>query len=234
MPVVVGDSDFAGNMYEFRYYPKTATDHNITLTNTGWTGPFTSGSVVYWQSTGLLAGELTMGWDFTGVTKPIAKVELGTRHVLFQFPPWTAHAFEDKIFGDVATPATFGAGPYTNMYTRTGDGVAATVVMAYEEFSEITPFITPGWLNDPGLLELRFAYEQYPIDATHPNIPAVHFQLFRDNTGTGNVDGFSLRVTLAQEPTSVPSLSEWALTMTAVGLFALITLRVAGTRRATR
>ena len=175
-----------------------------------------------------------MGWDFTGVTKLIAKVELGTKHVIFQFAPWTAHAFEDKIFGDVATPASFGAGPYTNMYTYTGDGVGVPTALAYQEFLEITSFITPAWLNEPGLLELRFSYEQYPIDATHPSIPAVHLQVFRDDTGTGNVNGFTLRVTLAQEPASVPSLSEWTLALTAVLLALLLTLRVGGVRAVPR
>ena len=87
MPVVVNDVDFAGDVYEFSYHPKTATDHNVTLTNTGWAGPFSQAGVDYWQSTGLISGELTMGWDFTGLTKPIAKIELGTRNHLFQLRP---------------------------------------------------------------------------------------------------------------------------------------------------
>ncbi len=231
MPVVVNDVDFAADVYEFRYYPKTATDHNVTLTNTGWAGPFAQAGVDYWQSTGLIAGELTMGWDFTGVTKPIAKVELGTRNHLFQFAPWIQHAFEDRIFGDVATPSAFGAGPYTNMYTFTGDGIGAVSALGYGQISEITSFIATGWLNDPGLLELRFSYEQHPIDGTHPDIPVNHFQVFRDNTGTGNVDGFTLRVTLAPEPSSVPSLSGWGLALTGVILVLLLAARAARTRR---
>ena len=227
MPVMVGDGDFSDDVYEFRYYPKTATDHNVTLTNAGWTGPFTSGSTSYWQSMDLpLAGDLTMGWDFTGVTRPIAKVELGTKHAIFQFTPWIAHAFEDKIFGDVSTPASFGAGPYTNIYTHTGDGIGAITALAYQEFSEITSLISPGWLNDPGLLELRFAYEQHPIDGTHPDIPAVHLQVFRDSTGTGNVDGFTFRVTLEQEPASVPGATWWGLIGLALALAGLAYARL--------
>jgi hypothetical protein len=225
---VVDDRDFVDGVYEFHYFAQgdklsvnglEIVNPALTLTNTGWrrdgfdyTRPDQSTRVQYWQANGPSAppsGEMTMGWDFRRVSHPIGKVELVTGNMLFQFDPFALHAFKDRVFGEVSTPAAFGAGPYTNIYTLVGNGDASIGAIgamgqtgsAPGPIFEITSLLSPAWLEDPGLLELRFGYKQHPIDAEHPSVPGRHIQLFRDYTGAGN-EGFLLRVTLASEPSA--------------------------------
>lgn len=63
------------------------------------------------------------------MTGQIAKVEVNPNHYLFQFSPWTAHAVGDTIAGAVATPATFGGGAYTQLYSFTGNNTPATLAL---------------------------------------------------------------------------------------------------------
>jgi hypothetical protein len=217
-PFSVTNANIVGGVYDFHYYSigdkavingVTTPAPALTLTNTGWDKFGSDPGVSYWQASGAfsatqLAGALTMGWDFSAVTSPIAKIELKTRNFLFQFSPFTAHALGDSIFADLATPAAFGAGTYTNLYTFTGDGTTTTIGSG--SVFEITPLLSSGWLANPNLLELKFGYQQHAIDAAHPNIPGKHLQVFRDNTGTGD-DGFVLRATLVPEPHNLSLLA---------------------------
>ncbi len=212
---VVKDKDFVAGVYEFHYYtfPNTAPaaaakrtvingkDQGISdpsLTNSGWEfGDPYSPNIGFWAATGSpggatkTSGTLTMGWDFSALTGRIAKVEVKTRHYLFQFDPWTEHATGDEIAGFVSTPTSFGTGSFSRLYSYVGTGDKAVAVVGTGSIQDITPFLSSSWLRTPRLLELMFTYSQTP----DPTIPARHFNLFRDNAGTGD-DGFLLRVTL--------------------------------------
>ena len=213
----VTDSDFVGGVYEFRFLndPTSRTlvngvnqgVANPTLTNSGWVCCGTNPGVRYWQAvagggglTALTAGALTMGWDFSGVTGQIAKVELNPRHFLFQFNPWNAHAVGDQIAGFLSTPAAFGAGAYTELYRYTGTA-GNQITVGADTLTDYAGTIGTAWLNNPAFLEFMFAYSQTPS----PTIPSAHLQIFRDNAGT---NGFMLRVTLA-ETSEVPLPAAW-------------------------
>ncbi|NQU25853.1 MAG: PEP-CTERM sorting domain-containing protein [Candidatus Nealsonbacteria bacterium] len=219
----VNDADFDANVYDFHYY----NDLNNTLvsatvingvnqgisdptrTNNGWYNGDQdgsgSGAVKYWKSTSSLAGDLTMAWDFSDVTGTIKSIELKTEHLIFQFNPWISHATGDQVYGQIATPSAFGAGVYTDLYRETADNLAG--VTGSNSLFDVTSSVSSGWLNDPGLLELKLGYIKQNLD-----IPTRHIQVFRDNTGIGD-DGFVLRVTLDSNDT-VPEPSAiliWSL-----------------------
>ena len=149
-----------------------------------------------------------MGWDLGTVNEPVAKVEILTNHVMHQFDPFGPHALGDRIFADVATSTAFGTGPYTNLYEKIGgpDSLGMQPPGSEQQLFDITSFLDSDWLSDPGLLELKFGYQQHAVDAEHPDIPPNHIQLFRDETDEA-IDGFRLKVTLASavpEPAIVP------------------------------
>lgn len=203
---VVTDASFNGSgVYEFHFYnePTSRTvingvDQGIadpTLTNTGWVCCRDDGPR-FWHAQGeafgfaeLTAGNLTMGWDFSAVTGKIASVEMKPRHLLFQFDPWNEEAVGDQIAGFVSTPAAFGTGAYTEFYRYTGTAGTLTTI-GPEAVVDYAGVIGGTWLNDPGLLEFKFDYQQTP-GSTGLNfdqgftIPAGHLEIFRDNTGAG-------------------------------------------------
>jgi hypothetical protein len=144
-----------------------------------------------------------MGWILSSVTSPIAKVEIQVDALFSQFDPWTDEAWGDRQYGEIATPdATFGTGSYTSFFEFVGDNNPATRTFGNDgQLIDITDLIPSDWLTDPTLFELKLGYEQHPIDAAHPSIPAHHIQVFRDSTGQGD-DSFLLRITLAEEEDS--------------------------------
>ena len=151
-PFTVTNGDFVGNSYTYSYYTRQNQSFNGTnapvtgdpwLTNSGWVR---SGilSTNYWQLPPAGLGRLyggtgvsgTVGWDFSGVTGTIAKVELHSSNVLFQVPQGPGgigdRAIGDKVTGDVATPTTFGTGSYTNIYTLTETAAYLQAQMSWE------------------------------------------------------------------------------------------------------
>jgi hypothetical protein len=224
----VSDADFVGGVYDFHFYNdlnNTATSatvingvnqsvSNPTLTNSNWTccdqDANSSGVVRYWKSTSALAGALTMGWDLSGVTGVIQSIELKTSHNVGQFGQWIGTADGDTIYGQIATPASYGTGTYTDLYRYTvPSGSGAVTLDSNNLFSpDITSFLAASWLNNPDLLELKLGY-----DKANTDIPTRHIQVFRDNTGSGD-DGFYLRITLAPSEVPVPA----ALPLFASGL----------------
>jgi hypothetical protein len=213
------DSDFVDGIYEFRYYSNgqktlvndvTITPASLFLTNDGWRGPGSLGN--FWYANGgfaaQLAGSLTMGWNLTDVTRPIAKVEIQVDALFSQFDPWTDEAWEDRQYGEIATPdASFGTATYTNFFEFIGDNNPATNTFGNDgQLIDLTDLISSDWLADPTLFELKLGYQQHPIDATHPSIPAHHIQVFRDGTGTGD-DSFLLRITLAGDDSNLVNIS---------------------------
>lgn len=242
---VVGDGDFVGGVYDFHYYNEGGSRTVIngvnqglsdpTLTNAGWVCCRDDGPR-FWHAQGapfgfaaLTSGALTMGWDFSAVTGQIEKVEINPRHFLFQQNPWNEEAVGDRIAGFVSTPAAFGAGTYQQIYNYVGTAGTQAAVGA-GTLTDYASALASSWLADPGLLELRFTYEQTP--GTNPGstvytesnftIPAGHLQLFRDNTGTGD-SGFVFRVTLRQEAAAIPAPA--ALPLFACALAGLAILR---------
>ena len=225
---VVADGDFVGGVYDFHYYNLSGSQTIIngvnqgiadpTLTNSGWICCGADSGVRYWQSNGQNDGALTMGWDFSAVTGNIASVEVLTRHYIFQFAPYGAGAAGDQIYGAVATPASYGASAYTDIYryvsNNPNNDPNAPGAIGSGSLLDITFFIDGGWLLNPALLELQLGYDRTPSSTN----PARHLQVFRDNSGTGD-DGFVLRVTLA--PVPVPA-TVWLL---GSGLLGLIGLR---------
>jgi hypothetical protein len=215
----VTDSQFVGGVYDFHYYTFANTDavtvakrtvingvnqgiSDPTISKHGWElgDPYTP-NIGYWAAIGphtatQTSGTITMGWDFSAVTRPIAKVEIKTRHILFQFGDFITHAIGDRIDGYVATPSIFGTGPYSEIYSMVAPASPTGTAVASQSIIDITSLLPPAWLSNPKLLELKFTYFQTP----DPTIPGRHIQIFRDNTGTGD-DGFLLRVTLAESVT---------------------------------
>ena len=205
---VVTDADFVDGVYEFRYYSKSnqafvngapIAFSSLFLTNDGFTGPIFVPNVWFWQAgsgSAPISGSATLGWDLSAVSMPIDTVEILSDSAIFQFNPWTAHAFEDRIFGDVATPSgSFGSAPYTTFFEFVGDNDSSKGAIGNSgRIIDVTALLAPTWLSNPGLLELRFGYAEHPIDGAHPAIPKSHLQIFRDDSGTGD-ESFLLRIT---------------------------------------
>ena len=221
---VVKDGDFADGVYEFRYYSKSQTTtvngvqnsaYSLFLTNDGWDPP-PSASKSFWHAKGgfydaQVAGSCTMGWDLRGVTRTIARVEMMADAHLAQFDPFRDDAWCDRLYGRIALPdATFGANTYMSVFEFVGDNDPGrnTVENAgfVDDITDVIGRIAPGWMADPTLLELKFGYQQHPIDASHPSIPREHLQIFRDNTGAGD-DSFLLRITLEANPSALVNIS---------------------------
>jgi hypothetical protein len=152
----------------------------------------------------------TMGWDFSGVSGQVQKVELISRNAIFQFAQWIDEAYGDKIYGSVATPTSFGNGAFTEVYSHTGNATNTSFPSALitEGVIDLTPSLSANWLNDPKLLEVKFGY-----DLVDRDIPGRHIQLFRDDTGTyGDPQSFMLRVTLASSTSgTVPEPASMAI-----------------------
>jgi hypothetical protein len=215
----ITDNDFIDGVYEFRYYSNgqktlvngtTITPASLFITNDGWQGPGSLGN--FWYANGgftaQLAGTLTMGWKLSEVTHPIAKVEIQVDALFSQFDPWTDEAWGDRQYGEIATPdAIFGTESYTSFFEFIGDNNSSTNTFGNDgQLIDITDLISSNWLADPTLFELKLGYEQHPIDAAHPSIPAHHIQVFRDGTGTGD-DSFLLRITLAGSDSNLVNIS---------------------------
>ena len=205
----VTDADFVGGVYEFRYYSTSnkvfvngteVSYSSLVMTSDGVTGPVAEGGGKYWEATGhfgalQLAGDLTMGWDFSAVSLNVNQVELLTNAAIFQFNPWAPHAFEDIIFGEIATPGSFGGSAYDRYFEYEGDNNGA--IGAYSNvglIQDVTSLVDNSWLSNPDLFELRLGYQQHAIDGAHPNIPGKHIQFFRDGGGGGD-QSFLFRVT---------------------------------------
>ncbi len=219
-PVLAGaffvtDVNTPGGVYELRYYvgsnrlfengistvlgPTPLTQ--LLLTNSGSSGgaaweTVTSQGFHFLQAPAGFgtSAAATLGWDLSGVTGGVAKVELLSDHHLFQFFPHNLKSLGDSIFADVATPSSFGAGPYTNLYTHVSDNASRTGpdFVATVGTIDITACLPATWLAAPDLLELRFGYELLDTD-----IPNIHLQLFREGGSTFPADdGFMLRITL--------------------------------------
>lgn len=232
----VTDADFVGGVYDFHFYNSTTSrtvingvDQSIadpTLTNTGWVCCDSDGGARYWEVPGAynatqLVGDLTMGWDFSGVTGQIASIELKPANYLHQFDPYITVAVGDSISGSVRTPTTFGTGALTQLYKYTA--TASTTTQAANTLTDISSSLAASWLNNPELLELAFAYDL----TAGPDIPGRHVQIFTDNgptPGTGD-SGFVLRVTLAQNVSAVPIPATLPLFLTGAGLLGLVSRR---------
>ena len=95
----------------FEYYGSDSGVRYLQATGAydGWGG----GANSTWNT----SAAATMGWDFSQLTRPVAKVEVLTFQGIMQFVPWNDEALGDRVFADVATPTDFGAGPYTNIYS---------------------------------------------------------------------------------------------------------------------
>lgn len=225
----ITDADFSGGVYDLTYFSTTNKAFvngvetpfgSLVMTNTGLSGPTHEGSVAYWYANGYfnatqLSGDITMGWDLSGVSHGIQQVELLTNAALFQFNPWTPHAFGDKLYGEIATPTAFGTTTGTRYFEYEGDGDTATLTN-FGQLQDVTSVLDSSWLANPDLLELRLGYQQHAIDGLHPNIPGKHLQVFRN--GFGGPEGFRLRLTAASAAVPEPS--------TVFGLIALLAVVV--------
>ena len=232
----ISDADFSGGVYDFTYFSHTNKAYvngtevafcSLVMTNTGFTGPTTEGGGTYWHANGYftstqLAGDVTLGWDLSAVTSKIEKVELLTNAALFQFSPWTPHAFEDKLFGEIATPNAFGTGAYTRYFEYEGNNGTATTTN-YTLLEDVTTNLSTTWLDDPDLFELRLGYQQHTIDAAHPNIPGKHLQIFRNNIAAAN-PSFQFRLTAASTAAAVPEPSS-VIALTLAGLAMMVRKR---------
>jgi hypothetical protein len=210
---VVTNADFVGGVYDFQFKADqtnrtfvNGVDKGIAnpaLTNSGWVCCRDDGPR-FWHAQGgsgdfaqLTSGALTMGWDFSAVTGKILKVELKPQHFLFQFDPWNPNAAGDQIAGFVSTPGSFGAGPYTQLYSYTGT-LGNTTTVGAGTLVDYAGVIGNTWLNDPSLVEFKFTYAQTP----NPTIPAAHLELFRSYEPTPEFN-FIFRVTL-EDNAAVP------------------------------
>lgn len=234
-PFVVDDADFSAGVYELRYdtganalvlngaaFPLgPAPLDDLFLTNASnaaspaWQTGGSDPGFAYLQAPSALGTQAaaTMGFDLSAVTGAIARVELVTSQYLFQFPPWNDEALGDSIFADVATPAAFGAGSYTNVYTFTSDNPTGTGPQSIGSGAllDVTSLLPGAWLASPDLLELRFGYALANTD-----IPDKHLQLFRDDLSPAAPDdGFLLRVTLVPEPGTAALVAFGALLLVA-------------------
>ncbi len=252
-PFSVTNGDFVGNSYTFSYFTRLNQSFNGAnapvigdpwLTNSGWVRSGVA-STNYWQLPPAGLGRLyggsgvsgTVGWDFSGITGAIAKVELLSANILFQIPQGPGgigdRAIGDKVTGDVATPASFGTGAYTNMYTLTGDGgiLPNQNVLGNgggsdpntRTLMDITSLLSPVWLNNPNLLELRFGFQQNPSGL---DIFSDSAQVFR-SLDTGGVDdelGMRLVVTMSNTAV-VPLPAALPLFMGGLGLLGFLNLR---------
>lgn len=261
VPFVVNDSDFTGSQYTFSYFSTQNQSNNGNqapvvgdpwLTNTGWTR-FSIGGFTFWQNPPAGLGILfsgpsqagTVGFDFSAVTGSIQKVELLTSNVLFQIPPSlnpgniALRAEGDMVTGDVATPAAFGTGTFSNIYTLTGGGVAGgTNDLALgnggdgndgpggvDDFNtrvlhDITSLLSPAWLAAPSLLELRFGFQQNPTGLDIFSDSAQVFRSLSTTTGTVSDNDLGMRLVVTLQSTS-PAIPE-------PGTLALFTVGLAG------
>lgn len=220
--ITISNSDFSGGVYDLTYFSTTNKAFlngvempfsSLVMTNTGLAGPTHEGSGAYWHANGYfsatqLSGDITMGWDLSGVTHGIQQVELLTNAALFQFSPWTAHAFEDKLFGEIGTPTAFGTTTGSRYFEFEGNSNSDTRTN-FGLLQDVTSHLSGSWLADPNLLELRLGYQQHAIDGLHPNIPGKHLQVFRNVAGGS--EGFRLRLTAASsaavpEPSAILGL----------------------------
>jgi hypothetical protein len=229
VPYVVTDASFVADVYDFSFRTSTNTADNggtpvagaPWLSNTGWTLATRAGSS-HWRLPGsdfqryLGAGVSgTVGFDFSGVSSPISSVEINPANLLFTYiggAGYPGTAF-DTIRAEVATPATFGSGPFTEIYSYVGfTGGGPPYAIGQAAVLDVTPFLASGWLADPGLLEFRFSYEQFqpvgtPSQETGPAI-AENIQVFRDTDGS--YTGFQLQATAADaipEPATLTLLA---------------------------
>jgi len=238
-PFVVTDADFDSGVYELRYYTHTnqlvkngvaaAMDSTplgeLFLTNAGNTqhpawelappeycygelcGRFLQAPDAYdvWNT----SGAATMGWDLSAVSGSIATVEVMPRHIISQFSYWCDEAAGDTIYADIATPSSFGAGAYTNLYSLTAPDLPDYSSGGSHDVRliDVSASLPSDWLTDPGLLELKFGYELLDTD-----IPGRHLQLFRSMTyDYPDQAGFMLRVTLGEPDPVIPEPATLAL-----------------------
>ncbi len=204
----VTDSSFVGDVYTFRYltrynqaYVNGALTPFVSLftSNTGWErSVWVDGVTWYWQGpSGPPSAQATMAWDLTTVTRPISKVQLNVGNWLFTYDPIYHYSVGDTITGDVSSD---GRATWTSMYTYVGpgnDSVGAVGLWGLD----MTGFLPPAWLADPGLLDFRFSFQDFdpPLWWIHPS----NVQLFRDGgpelpTITEELaagDSFMLRIT---------------------------------------
>ncbi|KPJ99085.1 MAG: hypothetical protein AMJ60_06175 [Desulfobacterales bacterium SG8_35] len=142
-----------------------------------------------------------MGWDFTSISGQIAQIELIASSFIFQFSPWGDEAYNDQIYGQVATPtSSFGTATFTDIYRYSGNNPNndASLPGALGVWGlDITSSLSNSWLANPTLLELNFGY-----DLMNTDIPGRHLELFRDFNSSSS--GFMLRVTLDSGPTTDP------------------------------
>ncbi len=244
-PFTVTDAEFVGNQYTFSYntFNRQVTNGTqATVAGDPWTSTnnlayFNIGGYAMWTLTPPGLGVLfnggtasgTVGWDFSGITGQIAKVELMTSNVMFQIPgAIQTRSFGDVITADVATPATFGTGPDANIYTLTGgspppSGTNTNWALGNGEVGDIntrllmdiTSLLNPIWLNNPDLLELRFGFQDNNLAMFTDSA-----QFFR-TLSTSNPLGMQLVVT-AQDPSVVPLPAAFPLFAGGLGLLGLL------------
>ena len=223
-PYTVVDSSFSAGVYDFVYTTATNTADNggvavvgdPWLVNSGWVRDFRG--VWFWKLPPVgvyftpryegagVSG--TVGFDFSAVSGALEKVEVDPAHILFTYfggitPPGTAG---DMIVGEVSTPVSFGAGPYIEVYSHTGPfGGSPSAVSQSNVLLDITPYLSPAWLANPGLLELRFSYVQQTPVASPGCVSGCNelagsllenVQLFRDANLT---DGLELKVRMLSD-----------------------------------
>ena len=184
-----------------------------TIHNT-WQYYGSDGGVKYLQATGAYggfggganstyntSGSAHMGWDFTSISGQIAQIELIASNFIFQFSPWGDEAYNDQIYGQIATPtSSFGTAAFADIYRYIGNNpnndVSLPAALGVWGL-DITSSLSNSWLANPTLLELSFGY-----DLINTDIPGRHLELFRDTNSTST--GFMLRVTLNSNPTTDP------------------------------
>lgn len=98
--------------------------------------------------------------------------------------------------------AAFGTGSFVEVARRTGDNNNATLEAIFG-LIDLVPFVPASWLSNPGNLELRAVFEEFPIDATHLAHISSHVQFGRNDPTNANFSGIEL-VATAAGPRSVP------------------------------